>query len=286
MKSRLCVPKDFQHCRTVHFMKHWVSSAGHRDARVAQPHEHSGQYCRDWQKNHSGSGASACASRWRLPSKCRRHFGNSGTKFKCWQLVWRRWKHSCNSNQPELSMLSKKEAHWFRVWEQCERTVAGPWSIRRGSDGPFTLKGTADQNFDVWTQNVRTFMLGRFGDHILGALTWASRQRKIVDKGCGPSQRNRMIPWIHVFGEGGDEEDQIDEIDDFVVKLYAYLVSFTNDAANRIVRNSGEGSLETSAQRVRPDTVLETRDDTATSSEPTALSASRGSENCSGRLAH
>ena len=48
-----------------------------------------------------------------------------------------------------------------------------------------------------------------------------------------------MIPWIDVFGEGADEEDQIDEIDDFVVKLYAYLVSFTTDAANRIVRNSG-----------------------------------------------
>ena len=51
-----------------------------------------------------------------------------------------------------------------------------------------------------------------------------------------------MIPWIDVFGEGADEEDQIDEIDDFVVKLYAYLVSFTTDAANRIVRNRGEGN--------------------------------------------
>ena len=46
-----------------------------------------------------------------------------------------------------------------------------------------------------------------------------------------------MIPWIDVFGE-----DQIDEIDDFVVKLHAYLASFTTDAANRIVRNSGEGN--------------------------------------------
>ena len=50
-----------------------------------------------------------------------------------------------------------------------------------------------------------------------------------------------MIPWMDVFGEGAEEEDQIDEIDDFVVKFYAYLVPFTTDAANRIVRNSGEG---------------------------------------------
>ena len=71
-------------------------------------------------------------------------------------------------------------------------------------------------------------MLGRFRDHIFGALTCASRQRKIVVKGCGPSQRNRFIPWINVFGripwiddfgEGADEEDLIVEIDDFVVKL-------------------------------------------------------------------
>ena len=112
----------------------------------------------------------------------------------------------------------------------------------KGIGQPFMLKGTADQDFGEWTHKVRTFMLGRFGDQILGALTWASRQRKIVVKGCGPSQRNRMIPWMDVFGEGGDEENQIDEIDDFVVKFYAYLVPFTNDAANRIVRNSGEGN--------------------------------------------
>ena len=84
-------------------------------------------------------------------------------------------------------------------------------------------------------------MLARFGDQILGALTWASRQRKIVVKGCGPSQRDRLTPWIDVFGEGADEEDQIEEID-FVGKIYAYLVSFTTDAANRIVRNAGEGN--------------------------------------------
>ena len=51
-----------------------------------------------------------------------------------------------------------------------------------------------------------------------------------------------MIPWIDVFGEGADEEDQIDEIDDFVGELNAYLVSFTTDAANRILRNAGEGN--------------------------------------------
>ena len=50
------------------------------------------------------------------------------------------------------------------------------------------LKGTAEPDFGEWTHKVRTFMLARFGDDILTALTWAARQRKIVVKGCGPSQ--------------------------------------------------------------------------------------------------
>ena len=77
-------------------------------------------------------------------------------------------------------------------------------------------------------------------DQILGALTW--RQRRIVVKACGSSQRDRFIPWINVFGEQADEDDQIDGIDDFVGKLYAYLVSFTTDAPIRIVWNAGEGN--------------------------------------------
>ena len=112
----------------------------------------------------------------------------------------------------------------------------------KGIGQPFMLKGTAEQDSGEWTHKVRTFMLARCGDQILAALTWASRQRKIVVKACGPSQRDRFIPWIDVFGEGADEEDQIDEIDDFVGKLYAYLVSFTTDEPNPIVRNAGEGN--------------------------------------------
>ena len=107
----------------------------------------------------------------------------------------------------------------------------------KGISQPFTLKGGADQ-----THKVRTLMLARFGDQILTALTWAARQRKIVVKTCVASQRDRLVPWITVFGEGANQEERIDEIDDFVGKLYAYLVSFTTDAANRIVRNAGEGN--------------------------------------------
>ena len=111
----------------------------------------------------------------------------------------------------------------------------------KGIGQPFMWKGTADQDFGEWVHKVRTFMLARFGDQILTALTWAARQRKIVVKTCVALQRDRFVPWITVFGEQADEDKQIDEIDDFDGKFYAYLVSFTTDAPNGSVRNSGEG---------------------------------------------
>ena len=111
-----------------------------------------------------------------------------------------------------------------------------------GTGQPFILKGIAEQDSGEWTHKVRTFMLARFGDQILSALTWAARQRRIVVKACGSSQRDRFVPWINVFGEQADEEDQIDGIDDFVGKLYVYLVSFTTEASNRTARNAGDGN--------------------------------------------
>ena len=59
---------------------------------------------------------------------------------------------------------------------------------------------------------------------------------------CAASDAARLVGWSVVFGEQADAIDQIDGIEDFVGKLYAYLVSFTTDAANRIVRNAGEGN--------------------------------------------
>ena len=111
----------------------------------------------------------------------------------------------------------------------------------KGIGHPFTLKGISDQDFGEWTHKVRTLMLARFGDEILTGLTWAARQRRIVVKTCVASQRNRIRYWITVFGEQAGE-DEIENIGDFVGKFYAYLVSFTTDAANRTVRNSGEGN--------------------------------------------
>ena len=124
---------------------------------------------------------------------------------------------------------------------------------------PVTLKGVEEQDFGEWTHKVRTFMLAGFGDQTLSALTWAARQRKIVVKACGSSHRDRLIPWIDVFGEGADEEDHIDIIGDFVGKLCAYFVSFTTNAPNRIVRNAGEGNGLEAWRRLHSDTTSSMR---------------------------
>ena len=148
----------------------------------------------------------------------------------------------------------------------------------KGIGQPFTLKGTSHQDFGEWTHKVRTFMLARFGDDILTALTWAARQQRIVLTTCVGSRRNRMISWITVFGDQAGE-DEIENVDDFVGKLFAYLVSFTTDAPDRIVRNSGAGSglgsVETTAQRVRSDIIHETCGDPSASSEPSSMPTCR-----------
>ena len=114
--------------------------------------------------------------------------------------------------------------------------MAAAWSIRRKSDSP-SCPGLRRAS-----HKVRTSMLARFGDEILTALPWAARQRKIVVKTCVASQRDRFIAWITVFGEQADEQERIGNIDNFVGKFHACLVSFTTDALNRTVRNSGEGN--------------------------------------------
>ena len=157
----------------------------------------------------------------------------------------------------------------------------------KGIGQPVKWKGIGDQIFVEWTHILRTFMLGRFGEHILGALAWASRQRKIVVQGCGLLQRKPQDTLDWCFWSRC--QDQIDEIDDSVVKLHAYLVSFYNRSSkpnrSKLWRRKWLGSLETTAQRVRPDIIHETCDDSSAGSEPAALSASRGSGNCSEKLA-
>ena len=76
---------------------------------------------------------------------------------------------------------------------------------------------------------------------ILGALTWALRQRRLVVKACGSSHRDRFIPWINVFGEQARTTRSTGSMISLESSTHN-LVSFSTDARNRIVWNAGEGN--------------------------------------------
>ena len=120
---------------------------------------------------------------------------------------------------------------------------AGSMVETKGIGQHFTLKGGTEQDFGEWTHKVRTFMLAKFGHQILGALTWAPRQRKMVVKACGPSQKDRLITWIDVFGEGADEDRRDRRDRRFRWKTPRILcLHYNQRIATGIVRNAGEGN--------------------------------------------
>ena len=93
-----------------------------------------------------------------------------------------RWRHSCNSNQPRGQTAEQERSALIQTLGAMRTDRGGAMVDTTGIGQPFMLKGAADQDFSEWTHKVRTFMLARFGDHILTALTWSARQRKIVVK--------------------------------------------------------------------------------------------------------
>ena len=138
----------------------------------------------------------------------------------------------------------------------------------KGTGQPFTLKKGADHDFGEWTHKARTSMLARFGDEILTALNWAARQQRIVVKTCVASQRNRFVPW----------KTRSTTLRRLCWNILCLPCIFYNQRSQQdrseLRRRKWLGSLETTAQRVRPDIVHETCGDPAAGPEPTALSAS------------
>ena len=172
----------------------------------------------------------------------------------------------------------------MRIWDQCEWTVAAPWSIRRGLDNISLWKEPQNRISVNGPTKVRTFMLATFGDDILTALTWAARQQRIVAKTCAASQRNRMKSWITVFGDRAGEAG-IENIDDCGGKLFALACVFYNRRTQqncpKFWRRKWFGSLETTAQRARSDIIHETCGDPSASSEPSSVPTCRRLGICS-----
>ena len=152
------------------------------------------------------------------------------------------------------TQLQIKLARAQEAGQERSASIQSPTAIRQERAGgmvetkeinqPITLNGVADQDFGEWTHKVCTFMVARFGDQVLGALIWTSRQREIVVQGCGPSTEKppqtldrrlwRRCRW------GGP----IDVIDDSLENSTPTLCLFSIEAANRIVRIASEDSFD------------------------------------------
>ena len=219
----------------------------------------------------SGSGASARASTvrtpWRLLSKCRRHFSN----FKCWELVARRWRQL--QLEAARAQTAERERSALTQTLGAMRTDRGGAMVdTKGIRQPFMLKGTADQDFGEWTHRVRTFMLGRFGEQILGAVIWHHVNGKSLSKVADLRRETASYTGL----------EKVEKVPMRRTRSTRSMISLESSTHTLSLsqptqptrRRQRLGSLETTAQRARPHVVHETSGDSSAGSEPTALSAS------------
>merc|ERR1712032_1616779 len=71
-------------------------------------------------------------------------------------------------------------------------------------------------------------------------LDWAVRQKKTVVENVKEGS-TREVSYEEVFGELAEEEVKVPKLEQRIAQIYTYLVSFTTQEANKVVRNSGQG---------------------------------------------
>ncbi|CAE8624736.1 unnamed protein product [Polarella glacialis] len=114
----------------------------------------------------------------------------------------------------------------------------------RGVGQPFKFtgkrgaKGKPEQDFAEWSLKMVTFLKAKFTGDVEKVLKWASRQKKVVVD-VPVAGDTGTVGYDGVFGEVADDGDRVENLDQIVRNLFAYLISFTTGDANKIVRNSG-----------------------------------------------
>ena len=122
-----------------------------------------------------------------------------------------------------------------------------------GIGQPFMLKGTADQDFGEWTHRVRTFMLGRFGEQILGALIWHHVNGKSLSKVADLRRETASYTGL----------EKVEKVPMRRTRSTRSMISLESSTHTLSLsqptqptrRRQRLGSLETTAQRVRPHVV-------------------------------
>ena len=141
-----------------------------------------------------------------------------------------------------------------------------------GIGQPFMLKGTADQDFGEWTHRVRTFMLGRFGEQILGAVFWHHVNGKSLSRVADLRRVTASHPGLMSLEKMPMRRTRSTRS---MISLESSTHTLSLSQPTQPTRRRQRlGSLETTAQRARPHVVHETSGDSSAGSEPTALSAS------------
>ncbi|CAE8638172.1 unnamed protein product, partial [Polarella glacialis] len=114
----------------------------------------------------------------------------------------------------------------------------------RGVGQPFKFtgkrdaKGKPEQDFAAWSLKMVTFLKAKFSGDVEKVLKWASRQKKVVVD-VPVAGDTRTVGYDGVYGEVADDGDRVENLDQIVRNLHAYLISFTTGDAKKIVRNSG-----------------------------------------------
>ena len=108
---------------------------------------------------------------------------------------------------------------------------AGSSVDKRGVGQPWKFTGKRDQDFSEWEFKFRNFIRASYGADAVGMLDWVSKKKKAIVKG-DPGEKEVGYPdWVVRHAEG----------EEIIAGIYGYLVAFTLEQANKIVRNGGEG---------------------------------------------
>jgi hypothetical protein len=111
----------------------------------------------------------------------------------------------------------------------------------KGVGQPWKYSGKPDQDFQEWTAKFLLYVKAKFGPEVKKSMDWSKKQRKEI---VGMAFNDKQVGYEQEFGATADELDRISNLDGKLSGVYVYLMTFTTDNDNKIVRNSEDRPLE------------------------------------------
>ncbi len=111
----------------------------------------------------------------------------------------------------------------------------------KGIGQPWKYGNKKEQDFQEWTAKFVLFISAKYGPEMKKVLDWSKKQWKAIVRQAFTAQQVR---YEREFGHLADAIDQIENLDRKLAGTYLYMMTFTTDEANKIVRNSEDRPLE------------------------------------------